>query len=96
MPEPVGRILQAEPLRVKDLERLHGVLGSGDLWDRVFACLFCAYARARWSDFAHGNYLRFDYNSDNSVAYAEMEVTIHKAMNSTANKFKFLDLVDRP
>eukprot|EP00435_Cladocopium_sp_Y103_P046199 s2776_g13.t1 len=60
MPEPVGRILQAEPLRVKDLERLHGVLDSGDLWDRVFAgaCLFCAYARARWSDFVHGNYLR--------------------------------------
>ena len=57
------------------------------------ACLFCVYSRARWSDFCHGDAIRLDFADDGSIAYADMEVYIHKTMNSAANRFKFLDLV---
>ena len=71
-------------------------------WTRVMpgigffsgAALFCLYARARWSDFIHGNCIRLDVlDSTGKVAYADVEVQIHKTMKAAANKFKFLDLV---
>lgn len=54
---------------------------------------FLIYSRARWSDFIHGNGLRLDYNLDGTVAYADMEVRIHKTMHPASNRFRFLDLV---
>ena len=91
-----NKLNQAAPLTVADIWQLHLCLDTGDAWDRVFsgAALFCIYARARWSDFIHGNCVRLDVlDSTGQVAYADMEVQIHKTMKAAANKFKFLDLV---
>ena len=91
-----NKLNQASPLTVADIWHLHTCLDNGDAWDRVFsgAALFCIYARARWSDFIHGNCIRVDVlESSGKVAYVDMEVQIHKTMQATANKFKFLDLV---
>lgn len=45
-------VSQAEPLKVDELRRLHDILLTGEVWDRVFAgaILFATYARARWAD----------------------------------------------
>ena len=91
-----NKLNQASPLTVADIWHLHTCLDNGDAWDRVFsgAALFCIYARARWSDFIHGNCIRVDVlESSGKVAYVDMEVQIHKTMQATANKFKFLELV---
>ena len=91
-----NKLNQAAPLTVADIWQLHLCLDTGDAWDRVFsgAALFCIYARARWSDFIHGNCVRLDVlDSTGQVAYADMEVQIHETMKAAANKFKFLDLV---
>lgn len=64
--------------------------------NRVFcgAALFCIYSRARWSDFVHGSCIRLDVlETDGRVAYADMEVQIHKTMRASSKRFKFLDLV---
>ena len=93
-PDPGRKPQQAEPLSVRDVCLLHEVLDSGQVWDRAFAgaCLFCIYARARWSDFCHGDTLRLDFSADGRIAYADMEVYIHKTMHSSAKRFRFLDL----
>eukprot|EP00435_Cladocopium_sp_Y103_P033307 s2858_g8.t1 len=90
-----GKVQQAAPLTVSDVECLHWHLEHGELWNKVFsgAALFCIYSRARWSDFIHGNCIRLDANLDGTVAYADMEVQIHKTMRASANRFKFMDLV---
>ena len=90
-----GKVKQAEPLTVSDVKRLHWVLKHENVWDKVFsgAALFCIYARARWSDFIHGNHLRLDTQTDGTIVYADMEVQVHKTMRASANRFKFLDLV---
>jgi hypothetical protein len=91
-----NKLNQASPLTVADIWHLHTCLDNGDAWDKVFsgAALFCIYARARWSDFIHGNCIRVDVlESSGKVAYVDMEVQIHKTMQAAANKFKFLDLV---
>lgn len=66
-----------------DLERLHSILeGDGNNWDKL-ACgsfLFCVYAGARWSDFTHGERITLDRFSHGRIAYAEMDVTIHKTI----------------
>ena len=87
--------VKAEPLTVSDVKQLHWVLEHGNVWDRVFsgAALFCIYARARWSVFILGNYLRLDFQTDGNIVYADMEVQVHKTMRASANHFKFLDLV---
>ena len=91
----VGKVNQADPLSVRDIERLHEVLEVGHVWDRTFAgaALFCTYSRARWSDFVHGSCIRIDENPEGFIFYADMEVHIHKTMHAAANRFKFLDLV---
>ena len=93
-PDPGRKPQQAEPLTVRDVCLLHEIQDSGQVWDRAFAgaCLFCIYARARWSDFCHGDTLRLDFSADGRIAYADMEVYIHKTMHSSAKRFKFLDL----
>ena len=92
---PAGKANQAAPLTVADLERLHSILESdGNVWDKL-ACgsfLFCVYSRARCSDFIHGERITLDRFSDGRVAYAEMDVTVHKTMFSSARRFRFLNL----
>lgn len=94
-PDPAGKVNQAESLSVSDIEMLHSILTNAASWDSAFAgaCLFCVYSRARWSDFCHGQCLRLDKNADGTIAYADMEVYIHKTMRASANRFRFLDLV---
>ena len=80
---PLNRANQAAPLRVSDLVLLHETLEtSDDDWNRLMsgACLFCVYARARWSDFIHSGKMVLDHFSDGSIAYVEMDVAIHKTM----------------
>lgn len=91
-----GKVKQAAPLTVADVQKLHECLQSGDTWNRVFcgAALFCIFSRARWSDFVHGSCIRLDVlETDGRVAYADMEVQIHKTMRASSKRFKFLDLV---
>lgn len=92
---PVGKANQAAPLTVADLERLHSILESdANTWDKL-ACgsfLFCVYSRARWSDFIHGERITLDRFTDGRVAYAEMDITVHKTMFSSARRFRFLNL----
>ena len=86
-----GKVHQAEPLTVSDVKRLHWVLEHRSVWDRIFsgAALFCMHARARWSDFIHGNHLRLDTQTDGNIVHADMEVQVHKTMRASANRFKF-------
>ena len=93
---PIEKAKQAAALKVADLISLHETLeGSQDPWDRVMAgaCLFCVYSRARWSDFIHGGSIELDRFSDYSIAYVEMQVTVHKTMFAAARRFRFLNLV---
>ena len=92
---PVNKANQAAPLKVSDLVLLHETLEtSDDDWNRLMsgACLFCVYARARWSDFIHGGKITLDHYSDGSIAYVEMDVSVHKTMFASARRFRYLNL----
>ena len=56
------------------------------------ACLFCVYARARWSDVIHSGKMTLDRFSDGSIAYVEMDVAVHKTMFASARRFRYLNL----
>ena len=92
---PVERGNQAAPLSCEDLKHLHDVLDKGQPWDKVFAgaCLFCVYARARWSDFVHATKIVADTDFAGKVCYLEAPVFVHKTMHSAGRRFKYLDLV---
>ncbi len=93
---PVNRANQAAPLKVNDLVLLHDetLETSDDDWNRLMsgACLFCVYARARWSDFMHSGKMTLDRFSDGSIAYVEMDVAVHKTMFASARRFRYLNL----
>ena len=77
---------------------LHETLeSSDDDWNRLMsgACLFCVYAKARWSDFIHSGKMSLDRLSDGTIAYVEMDVAIHKTMFASARRFRFLNLAAR-
>eukprot|EP00435_Cladocopium_sp_Y103_P013689 s6195_g3.t1 len=92
--EPLNRN-QASPLRVKELEKLHGILAnSSDRWDKLFSgtVLLVTYARARWSDAQHASNLVFDkYNGH--THYAEAVTGLHKTMRALQYRHQFLPLV---
>ena len=48
-------VVQAAPLSVSELQKLHKVLWNSMSWDSAFAgtLLFCVYARARREDSMH-------------------------------------------
>ena len=93
---PEKRPSQAAPLTVNELQTLHDILSDHrmDAWDRLFsgATLFCVYARARWSDFQHGDHLTADMNEQDIPEFLEMSVTVHKTMRASANRRKYMDL----
>ncbi len=92
---PANKANQAALLKVSDLVLLHETLEtSDDDWDRLMsgACLFCVYARARWSDFIHCGRITLDRFSDGSIAYVEMDVAVHKTMFASARRFRYLNL----
>lgn len=58
-----GPLIQAPPLEVEHLNRLHQVLMHGDNdIDRIGAGAFlcCIYARARWSDLRYIHHIKYD------------------------------------
>ena len=90
------KVCQAEPLTVKQLEVLHHVLFHNDeLWNRVFAgmLLFCAYARARWSDAQHGEKLIEDMDKSGTCAYLEVATGVHKTAKALQLRHMYLPLV---
>ena len=93
---PLEKANQAAPLKVSEVQMLHDALESSqDIWERVAAgaFLFCIDSRARWSDFIHGHSIELDTLEDGDIAYAEMHVSVHKTMFSSARRFRFLNLV---
>ena len=91
---PVNR-LQASPLQVVELVKLHSNLESTrDVWDRMFcgAVLFVVYSRARWSDAQHSSSLTFDRDGDN-VCFVEAVTGLHKTMRALQHRHQFLPLV---
>ena len=94
--DPFHIIKQANPLTVKQLVILHGVLAN-DLedWNRLFAgmVLFCVYARSRWSDAQHAEELIYDESSTGALAYIEASVAVHKTARAMNLRHQFLPLV---
>ena len=91
---PVNR-LQASPLQVVELVKLHSILESArDVWDRMFcgAVLFVVYSRARWSDAQHSSSLTFDRDGD-TVCFVEAVTGLHKTMRALQHRHQFLPLV---
>ena len=91
---PLNR-LQASPLQVVELVKLHSILESTrDVWDRMFcgAVLFVVYSRARWSDAQHSSSLTFDRDGDN-VCFVEAVTGLHKTMRALQHRHQFLPLV---
>ena len=88
---------RAAPLRVGDLILLRSILReSADYWDRLFAgcCLFCVYARARWSDAQHAGEFEVDADQKSSkTAFFEAIVELHKTMNRKGKEPVCLELV---
>ena len=88
---------RAAPLRVSDLVILHSILReSADYWDRLFAgcCLFCVYARARWSDAQHAGGFQVDTDrKSGKTAFFEAVVEVRKTMNRKGKEPVCLELV---
>ena len=87
-------ISQAEPLKVEELRRLQDILLTGEVWDRVFAgaILFATYARARWADLMHTDFVLVDRDETNVVAFLEGQTSTHKTMRASAFRHRFLPL----
>ena len=89
-------VMQADPLTVKQLSTLHKTLfEDAEIWNRVFAgmLLFCAYARARWSDAQHGEKLIEDVDSSGTCAFLEVATGVHKTAKALQLKHLYLPLV---
>ena len=88
-------IVQAAPLSVQDLQKLHGVLWNSMGWDAAFAgtVLFCVYARARWGDAMHCCSLLLDRDEDGKTQFLEGETAVHKSMHAEIYRHRFLPLV---
>ena len=92
--EPLQRV-QASPLSVKELQKLHHVLEhDADLWNRMFCgtVLFMVYARARWSDAQHAVKISFD-KYDGCSHYVEVLTGHHKTMRALQHRHQFLPLI---
>ena len=88
--------VQASPLKVTELQRLHHILNNdGDVWDRIFsgAVLFCTYARARWGDLMRASEVIADFDKSGKLCYLEARVGQHKTMNAQQHRHLFLPMV---
>eukprot|EP00435_Cladocopium_sp_Y103_P072049 s158_g39.t1 len=90
------KVQQAEPLTVKQLEKLHKILFEDtELWNKAFAgmLLFCVYARARWSDAQHGEKFIEDMDDTGNCAYLEISTGVHKTAKALQLRHMYLPLV---
>ena len=89
-------VKQMQPLTSKMVEALEVAAKTADcLQDRVLAgqCLFCLYARARWSDAQNVEALTLDGDPLDSVFYLEGSTKYTKTSNLVGNKNEFLPMV---
>jgi len=89
-----GPLVQAPPLEVEHLQKLHAILESGsNVVDRIGAGAFlCAiYARARWSDMRYIHHIR--YNGYKRNATMDLYTAEHKTSLAGLRREQFLPLV---
>ena len=88
-------VVQASPLSVEELTKLHSVLHEQCSWDAMFAgsVLFVVYARARWADAMHSCSLLQDRDDTGTTRYLEAETAVHKTMHAAVHRYKMLPLV---
>ena len=88
-------VVQASPLTVEELFRIHQVLQEQCNWDSVFAgaVLFVVYSRARWADAMHSGELVPDRDDTGTTRFLEACATVHKTMHASLFRHRMLPLV---
>jgi len=92
---PKDRI-QASPLKVVELQKLHDTLNNSDsLWTSYFCgcVLLCTYARARWGDLMRSEKLLIDEDEKQVVRYIEVHVGRHKTLHAQQHRHAYLPMV---
>ena len=88
--------VQAAPLLVKELKRIHELLYTGeDVWVRMFcgALLMAVYCRARWGDLMRAETVITDFDSGGQLQFLEARTGRHKTMRSQLHRHQFLPMV---
>ena len=96
MGEVLRERLQASPLKVVELRRLHDLLYScDDQWVRLFcgALLMCVYSRARWGDLMRTEHVIVDMDSSGKLQFLEARTGRHKTMRAQMHRHQFLPMV---
>ena len=88
-------VIQAAPLTVEELTRLHEILQDQCDWNSAFAgaVLFVVYSRARWADAMHSHSLLPDLDESGITRYLEATSAVHKTMHASIYRHKMLPLV---
>ena len=88
--------IQASPLRVQELRRVHELLYTNeDMWVRMFcgALLMTVYCRARWGDLMRAENIILDYDHEGKLQFIEARTGRHKTMRSQLHRHQFLPMV---
>ena len=88
--------VQASPLKVVELRRLHELLYScDDQWVRLFsgALLMCVYCRARWGDLMRAEHVIVDSDNSGELQFLEARTGRHKTMRAQMHRHQFLPMV---
>ena len=88
--------VQASPLKVAELRRIHMLLRSSeDLWVRMFcgAVLMTVYCRARWGDLMRAEQVIEDRDKLGMLCYIEARTGRHKTMKSQMHRHQYLPMV---
>eukprot|EP00435_Cladocopium_sp_Y103_P046409 s1435_g13.t1 len=88
--------IQASPLKVAELRRIHDLLYScQDVWVRLFcgALLMTTYCRARWGDLMRSESVITDYDHSGNLQYLEARTGRHKTMKSQMHRHQYLPMV---
>ena len=96
MSEYLKERIQASPLRVDELKRIHNLLQTcDDLWVKLFcgAVLMATYCRARWGDLMRAERVIEDKDRHGNLVYLEARTGRHKTMKSQMHRHSFLPMV---
>eukprot|EP00435_Cladocopium_sp_Y103_P007913 s4683_g2.t1 len=88
--------IQASPLTVLELKRIHDLLRtSDDMWLKMFcgAVLMAVYCRARWGDLMRAESGIEDRDSIGLLCYLEARTGRHKTMKSQMHRHQYLPMV---
>lgn len=89
-----GPLVQAPPLELEHLFRLHSILSSGcNNIDRIAAGIFlcCIYARARWSDFRFVHHFKYDGYKRNATF--DIYTSEHKTSSTGLRREQFMPFI---